>query len=127
MKDEIKYQRDEIKYQNEWHFTIIENDFFDDNRLNPTERLVFFSLNYYANVKTGICWPSYESIAKKSGISARSVIRATKNLAQYGYINIEKRISENGQKTNVYTILNYRKLKNGSTTRCDIKRSECDS
>ncbi|CAH0531860.1 hypothetical protein CTH30272_04108 [Allocatenococcus thiocycli] len=58
--------------------------------LKPTNRCVMICLADFSD-DDGVSWPSYSTIARKSGISESTAKRAIKALAQDGWISINKR------------------------------------
>ncbi len=57
---------------------------------NPARKLVLLKLADHANDE-GICWPSYESIAKQCEISKRTVIRHITELEKQGLVQVFQR------------------------------------
>ncbi|WP_406937232.1 helix-turn-helix domain-containing protein [Arsenophonus apicola] len=57
---------------------------------NPARKLVLLKLADHANDE-GICWPSYESIAKQCEISKRTVIRHIAELEKQGLVQVFQR------------------------------------
>ena len=58
---------------------------WDITGLHPTQKLILISLADQAN-DAGVCWPSIETIAKRSGISERSAQRIINGLIESGLI-----------------------------------------
>jgi Helix-turn-helix domain len=78
----------------------------------PTH-LAFWLLDH-ANVRTGICIPSYATLAKEAGMTRETAIRAAKRLAVGGWIVITaRRKSETEQLTNQFTFNWSKVTKNG--------------
>ncbi|HGJ5882077.1 helix-turn-helix domain-containing protein [Arsenophonus sp.] len=73
---------------------------------NPARKLVLLKLADHANDE-GICWPSYESIAKQCEISKRTVIRHIAELEKQGLVQVFQR-ERNGQ-TGI-TIINQKSM-----------------
>lgn len=61
-------------------------------------KLVFLILAHYAN-DCGSCWPAVATIAKKCGLSARSIQRALAELERRGLIVRQSRFSGSGSQT----------------------------
>lgn len=57
---------------------------------SPLRKMILIKLADQAN-DSGVCWPSYDSIAKTCEISKRSVITHIQKLEQQGFLHIEKR------------------------------------
>ena len=92
--------------ESEYHFTIVNDQVIEDESLSGVEVLTFMALAYFANNKTGVCWPSIKSIVQKAHASERSVQRALKVLTEKGYLKCEEREGKDGgQTSNLYTIL----------------------
>ena len=66
---------------------------------NKTELLVLLALADNAD-DTGKCWPSYETISKKSRVTRRHVIRIINKLCNDGYLEKKQRY----QTSNMYII-----------------------
>ena len=62
---------------------------FDARVGNPLRKLVLLKLADQANDE-GLCWPSYETIAKACEVDRRSVIRHIKKLEADNFLRIEK-------------------------------------
>ena len=62
---------------------------FDAKVGNPLRKLVLLKLADQANDE-GLCWPSYETIAKACEVDRRSVIRHIKKLEEDSFLRIEK-------------------------------------
>ncbi len=73
-----------------WHFTIIENSVIEDERLLPSEKLVYIVLSKFASQER-CCFPSLSTISKLSGYSKSTVVRAIRRLCSLGYLTKEKR------------------------------------
>jgi DnaD/phage-associated family protein len=73
----------------------------------PTDKLVLLALADNANDE-GDCWPSVETIARKTSLSTRSVIRSIKKLKTIGLVMVEKR-RENSNKYHLVTNCHYAK------------------
>tara|TARA_E500000305_G_scaffold74871_1_gene60656 strand:- start:667 stop:1257 length:591 start_codon:yes stop_codon:yes gene_type:complete len=70
-----------------------------DKRLTPIDFKVYCGLVSYMKAKDGKCFPRYATIAKRIGISKRSVQRSCQNLAKLNLIT-KKRL----QSTNQYLL-----------------------
>ena len=57
---------------------------------SPLRKMILIKLADQAN-DSGVCWPSYDSIAKTCEISKRSVITHIQKLEEQGFLRIEKR------------------------------------
>ena len=70
-----------------------------DKRLSGNDKLVYFCLVSFMNVKDGKCYPRYNTIRKRTGLSERTIQRAVKYLAKLQLITIKRQRS-----TNLYLI-----------------------
>ncbi|QBQ56200.1 helix-turn-helix domain-containing protein [Nitrosococcus wardiae] len=71
--------------------------------LKPGEKLVLLAIADHADGE-GTCWPGYEGVAEKCGMSRRAVIKHIKSLEAEGYIAIKRRRNGNHQGSNIYSI-----------------------
>ena len=79
--------------------------FIFDTYLPPTETLMMLALADYAD-QNGKCWPSKETLARRSRVSKRTVDKYLKILAENNWLKIE---SNGGRKSNNY-YLNLEKI-----------------
>ena len=63
--------------------------------VRPFERLVLGNLASHAN-REGICWPSYKTIARGTGMSIRSATVAVRGLRDKGLIQVKHQKAKNG-------------------------------
>jgi uncharacterized phage protein (TIGR02220 family) len=70
--------------------------------LPPTEKLVLLAIADRAN-DDGICWPGQASLAKKVGVTDRTIRTACLSLQERGLLSIAHRHGE-GRQTNIYTL-----------------------
>ena len=94
---------------------------------NPLRKMVLIKLADQAN-DDGVCWPSYESIAKTCEISRRSVISHIQWLEEHGFLRIEKRYNaaESKNFSNNYH-LTLRNGKQAVKTKCKSSTSAANS
>ena len=76
-----------------------------DCDLTAKEKLVAQYFVYKSN-KSGACYPCVSVIAEQCSVSRRTVQRATKKLAEKGYIIIEKRFKCGGKQTSNFYSFN---------------------
>ena len=57
----------------------------------PNDYKVFFALSIYANWETGECFPSYDEVCTKFGMSRPTFSSSIKSLEKKGYLRVEKR------------------------------------
>ncbi len=87
-----------------WHFTIVENSVIEDERLLPSEKLVYIVLSKFASQER-CCFPSLSTISKLSGYSKSTVVRAINRLGHLGYLRKERRKNEvRGNISTFYTL-----------------------
>ena len=66
-----------------------------DKRLSGSDKLVYFCLVSFMNVKDGKCYPRYNTIRKRTGLSERTIQRSVKYLAKLQLITIKRQRSTN--------------------------------
>ena len=80
--------------------TCIENSIIDNIALiGVYGYAVYCAIRRHLNQKTGDCFPSYATIARKLGIDRGTVIRYVKKLKELGYISPQLRFKEDGSPT----------------------------
>lgn len=91
----------------EGQFTQIQTKALFDTRLKSRDRDVMLLLQSMSGIK-GFCWPSYNHIADKLGISRKTAIEAIKKLEKLNYIvKVERTIDGTlEQTTNKYFVNN---------------------
>jgi GntR family transcriptional regulator len=79
----------------------IDNSIIDEYlpKIGPYGYTIYSVIKRYFNQKTGDCYPSYKTIAKKSGIDRSTVIRYVKKLRDFNLISPEWRFKEDGSHT----------------------------
>ena len=84
-------------------FVMVESRILQSEELSVYEKIVYCVLCSFADNKTGICYPSYETIAARAGCSRRKAIACIETLAEKGLLRKEERSTKNGgNRTNVY-------------------------
>ena len=87
-----------------WHFTMVENSVIEDERLLPSEKLVYVVLSKFASQERS-CFPSLSTLSKLSGYSKSTVVRAINRLSCLGYLTKERRKDEvRGNISTFYTL-----------------------
>jgi hypothetical protein len=76
-----------------------------DKKLSPIDKLVYFCLVSFMNVKDGKCYPRYATIRERTGISIASIQRSIKHLAKQNLITVKRLAS-----TNLYFLGNQKLL-----------------
>lgn len=94
-----------IKDNNPWYFTIVKNKALEDNRLDTYDKLTYVILSKFTNIKTNQCYPSLKTLKKLVRCSKPRLIKSLNNLIKRGYIRKERRQTEYGDTSNLYTIL----------------------
>lgn len=72
--------------------------------IRPTAYAVLGALCSYAN-EQGSCWPSIDSLSKRTGISRRTIIRSLKKLCEVGLISRLQRYASGGRTSDLYQII----------------------
>ena len=80
-------------------FSLMAKVWSDDTIDDGISKFILLCLADYASNETGECYPSYTSIAKRTGFALRTVKSRIKMLNEKGYLNIE---SGNSMKSNRY-------------------------
>lgn len=86
-----------------WHPT--ENDFIRDPAIGPYEKTVFGILQTFRNNRTGLAFPSLETVAALVPCTPRRAQTAIKALEAAGYIKVRRGRHANEKKAvNVYEL-----------------------
>lgn len=72
-------------------------------QLKPTLKLTLLALADYSNDE-GICWPSIDSMAKKSSLTRSSLINNVQKLCDMGVIEKQKRYENGKRSSNEYRL-----------------------
>lgn len=84
-------------------FVMVESRILLSEELSIYEKMVYCVLCSFADNETGICYPSYETIAARAGCSRRKAIACIETLAEKGLLRKEERATKNGgNRTNIY-------------------------
>lgn len=78
-------------------YTVIENDFFDNNSLKINTWAVLMFLLRYENKDKGYAYPSQSMLLKKTGLSKVTLLKCLNELEERGYITIKKSNGENNK------------------------------
>jgi DNA-binding transcriptional regulator YhcF (GntR family) len=65
---------------------------------------LFCLLRYRADNRTGESWWSHEAMAADLGVSRATVMRWLQKLEDAGHVTVERRVTEVGQTSNLYTV-----------------------
>lgn len=83
----------------------VPNDIFGSG-IEKRAFVVYCYLSRCSDMRTKQCYPSLKTIAKSCSMSVTTVRRALTDLENGGWIDIAQRFSDNGQESNLYTVLN---------------------
>lgn len=75
-----------------------------ETQLSANEKLVLLALAHRHNAKTGQCNPSYDTLAGMVDLSRRRVIANVTSLEGKVDLEVVKRVSKGGQKTNQFIL-----------------------
>lgn len=64
----------------------------------------FAALASFADLRTGVCWPSHTALAERAGIGEKSVRRGLSTLRERGAVSWTRRLNDRGQASNRYTV-----------------------
>jgi hypothetical protein len=76
---------------------------FNHSKTKKSHRLVLLEIANHVNDKNGLAWPTYETIANKTGLSRRWVIELVSDLVAVGELKIIPNGGPNGEQA--YRIL----------------------
>ena len=86
-------------------FTIIDRAVLMSEDLDVYDKAVYAILCSYASSTDRSCFPSYQTIANKSGCSRRKVISVIANLERLGLVEKQERFNSVGDNTsNLYIV-----------------------
>ena len=86
------------------NFTIIPNEFINDLRIDVYEFRILCYLMKLSGCNSS-CYPSYETIARETGMSLSKAKNGIKNLIEYGIITKENREKKSGgAASNLYVV-----------------------
>src|SRR5215216_682127 len=82
-------------------YTRIDNSIIDDlaSQIGIYGLGIYVAIKRHLNTRTGECFPSYATIARKLHIDRSTVIRYVKKLKALGLISPELRFKEDGSPT----------------------------
>jgi DNA-binding transcriptional MocR family regulator len=79
-------------------------------RMSSVQRLVLLTLAYHHNDRTNQCNPAVDTLAAETGLSARTVQFATRELAASGLITVATRTVHGIQTSNQYDLFGTPKM-----------------
>jgi len=84
-------------------FVILPWAVLDDDSLTAHDVLVYATIARYADVNTGVAWPSRATVAQNARCDIKTVDRCVARLVSAGFLEKHKRKSELGE-SNIYTV-----------------------
>ena len=94
-----------LKFQYQEPFTAVDTAVLMDETIGKYEKLTYVILCAFASNKDNTCYPSYQTIAKKTGCSRKKAISSIAALVEIGLVEKAERTNKNGDNTsNLYTI-----------------------
>lgn len=114
-----------IKFStNKRPFVMIYHDFIKSDILTWNEKELYIILLMYTD-KENKCFPSISTLCKISGKSKNTVIKSLKGLEEKKLLKKEKRVTKNGQTSNLYILYDFDDLLNVKNNR--IEKQEQDA
>lgn len=101
----VSVQGGEKLNRKEGNYFRVPNDIFGSG-IEKRAFVVYCYLSRCSDMKTRQCYPSLKTIAKACNLSVTTVRRALADLENGGWIDIAQRFTDNGQESNLYTVLN---------------------
>lgn len=95
-----KWERGEIKKAGKAHYgiTITKRRLYVDlQALNPYEKVIFFSLELYAD-KRGLCWPSMRELATNLNLHKNTIQKYIRTLEKKGFLKIKTKRGKGGKR-----------------------------
>jgi len=99
--EDNKNENFEVRDQRNGEFYWVNKLILDHPYLNPSTKLIYHALAYFANNTTQEAFPGVETIAKMTSLKRITVLRAIKQLEEYFFIKV---IRTSGKK-NRYVLL----------------------
>jgi len=93
-----------MQNKNDDKFTRVANKVIEDLSLKSSDKSVYMALSYYADNKTGECYPRRDTILKVSGVSDKTLRNSIKNLEIKGYISVSSRTINGKFSSNLYRL-----------------------
>jgi hypothetical protein len=85
-------------------FVIMPWAVLDDETLTAHDVLVYATIARYADVTTGVAWPSRATVAQNARCDIKTVDRCVTRLVQAGFLEKHKRTTVKGDESNVYVV-----------------------
>jgi len=87
-------------------FVMVTRKVIEDETLKSADKSLYATLCMYADNETAECFPSRETLWRKSGMSDKTFRNSLRNLEEKGYIKVIPRHSEDGRRlSNLYVLL----------------------
>jgi hypothetical protein len=84
-------------------FVIMPWAVLDDDSLTAHDVLVYATISRYADVNTGVAWPSRKTVADQARCDIKTVDRCVSRLVDAGFLEKHKRKNEQGE-SNIYVV-----------------------
>ncbi len=92
-------------------FTIVYNDFLENEILDKHEKLIYIAIKRFADNDTLKAFPSLKTLHKITGISIKWIKKSIEHMEQLGVISVEHRDDdEKGHQSNLYTLYDYAEI-----------------
>ena len=85
-------------------FVILPWAVLDHELLTAHDVLVYATIARYADVTTGVAWPSRQTVAQNARCDIKTVDRSVTRLVAAGFLEKHKRKTEKGDESNVYVV-----------------------
>ena len=85
-------------------FVIMPWAVLDDETLTAHDVLVYATIARYADVTTGVAWPSRSTVAQQARCDIKTVDRSVQRLVTAGFLEKHKRRTDKGDDSNVYVV-----------------------
>jgi hypothetical protein len=85
-------------------FVIMPWAVLDDDTLTAHDVLVYATIARYADVTTGVAWPSRATVAQNARCDIKTVDRCVTRLVSAGFLEKHKRTTPKGDESNVYVV-----------------------
>jgi hypothetical protein len=85
-------------------FVIMPWAVLDEETLTAHDVLVYATIARYADVTTGVAWPSRATVAAQARCDIKTVDRCVTRLVQAGFLEKHKRSTPKGDESNVYVV-----------------------
>lgn len=90
-------------------FSIMDNGIWLTDEITPNEKLVYFAITSKTNSESAVAWPSYNTLAKMTGLTKPTVIKSVKRLIEVDLI-IKKETAYKSNQYRIKSVQNSKKL-----------------